>query len=114
MTSAASVLRRARKRAGLAQADLAARLGTKQPVVARWESGARRPSFDDVVRAVSACGLHLDAIVGEPDPGEDALLREWLELSPAERLRRNEQMLATEEWALRAGSRGKRNVDARR
>ncbi len=96
------IIRRARRRRGLSQAELAARLGTKQPVVARWESGARVPSLETVSRAVSACGLGLDVAVVQPDPGEDAALLEWARLSPAERLRRNQQMLATEEWAHRA------------
>ncbi len=97
-----SVVRRARQRAGISQAELARRLGTKQPVVARWESGARVPSLESVTRAVEACGLALDVAVVERDEGEEALLREWRALSPAERLRRNEQMLETEAWLRRA------------
>lgn len=100
--SGGAIVRRARRRAGISQAELARRLGTRQPVVARWESGARAPAFDTVAAAVAACGLELTIGLAEPDPGEDALLLEWLELTPAERLRRNEQMLATEEWARRA------------
>jgi transcriptional regulator with XRE-family HTH domain len=92
------VIRRARRRAGLSQAELARRLGTKQPVVARWESGARAPTLETVARAVEACGLALDVAVVERDPGEDALLREWRRLTPAERVERNRRMLETEEW----------------
>lgn len=97
-----TVIRRARLRAGIAQTELARRLGTKQPVVARWESGARSPSLETVARAVDACGLALDIAVVERGEGEDALLREWQTLSPAERVRRNEEMLRTEEWLRRA------------
>lgn len=67
-------------------------------MVARWESGAREPSLETVSRAVEACGLALDVAVVERDPGEEATIREWQTLSPAERLRRNEQMLETEQW----------------
>ena len=106
--SGGRLIRRARVRARVSQAELARRLATQQPVVARWESGARSPSFETVARAVGACGFTLDAALSERDAGEDALILEWLKLSPAERLRRNEQMLATERWARRA-----RRVDER-
>ncbi|MDQ4124435.1 MAG: helix-turn-helix domain-containing protein [Actinomycetota bacterium] len=92
------VIRRARRRAGLSQAELARRLDTKQPVVARWETGARTPTLETVARAVEACGLALDVAVVERDAGEDALLREWPALTPAERVRRNRAMLETEAW----------------
>lgn len=110
----ASVIRRARLRAGISQAELARRLETKQPVVARWESGARTPSLETVSRAVEACGLAIDVAVVERDPGEEATAREWQTLSPAERLRRNERMLETEQWLRRARLRGGRRDDARR
>lgn len=92
------VIRRARRRAGLSQSELARRLRTKQPVVARWETGARVPTLETVSRAVEACGLSLDIAIVEQDPGEDALLREWQALTPTERVRRNERMLETEQW----------------
>lgn len=107
-----SVIRRARLRAGLSQAELASRLGTKQPVVARWERGARSPSLETVARAVAACGLALDVAVVERDHGEEASLREWRDLSPAERLRRNERMLETEQWLRTARPTGGREDDA--
>ena len=92
------VIRRARRRAGLSQAELAYRLRTKQPVVARWETGARAPTLETVSRAVEACGLSLDLAIVERDAGEEALLREWQTLTPTERVRRNERMLETEQW----------------
>lgn len=104
------VIRRARRRAGLSQSELAQRLRTKQPVVARWETGARSPTLETVSRAVDACGLALDIAVVESDPGENALLREWQSLTPAERVRRNERMLETEEW-LRTARRADQGVE---
>lgn len=98
----ADVIRRARRRAGISQAELARRLGTKQPVVARWEGGAQSPTLESVARAVAACGLRLDLSIEDADAGEDALLREWAKLTPKERLRRNRALLETEEWASRA------------
>ncbi|HEV2757200.1 MAG TPA: helix-turn-helix transcriptional regulator [Actinomycetota bacterium] len=104
----AEVIRRARRRAGISQAELARRLGTKQPVVARWERGAQAPTLESVARAVAACGLRLDVSIEDADAGEEALLREWAKLSPEERLRRNEAMLETERWAARARPPGAR------
>lgn len=98
----AGIVRRARRRAGISQAELARRLGTKQPVVARWERGIQAPTLDTVRRVVAACGLRLDLLLEDADAGEDAQLHEWMRLSPVERLRRNEAMLETEEWARRA------------
>ena len=95
------LIREARKRAGITQAELSRRLGTKQPVVARWESN-RSPSFADVQRAIRACNLSLEIGIGQPDPGEDALIKQWLRLSPKECLDRTLRMLETERWAHRA------------
>ena len=46
----------ARVRAGLTQAELAARMGTTQSVVARLESGAQLPSVKTLLRFAKATG----------------------------------------------------------
>ena len=69
---ASLLIRRARNRAGLTQAELARRLETKQPVVARWESGARSPAYDTVLRALSACGFDIETVLTPADPQTDA------------------------------------------
>ena len=54
---AAALIREARHRAGLSQAQLAAAAGTSQPAVAAYESGSRSPStrtLDGLVRATGA------------------------------------------------------------
>lgn len=86
MTMAAHVIREARERAGLSQAELARRLGTRQPVVARWEAGARTPSFDTVVRAVRACGLDLSFDLYTYDYDDDLAITGTLHLSTEERI----------------------------
>lgn len=96
---ASDLLRRARQAAGVTQAQLAERLGTAQSVVARWESGSRSPSFDTIIRALRACGFEPQVELAERDLGEEALLQQWLKMSPVERLRRNEEMLELERWA---------------
>lgn len=49
----------ARNRAGLTQAELARKMGTTQPVVARLEGGRGRPSMRTLERLAKATGSHL-------------------------------------------------------
>ncbi|HXP85149.1 MAG TPA: helix-turn-helix transcriptional regulator [Bryobacteraceae bacterium] len=55
----ASVLIEARNRAGLTQQELARKMGTTQPVVARLESGRVRPSMRTLGRLAEAAGSRL-------------------------------------------------------
>jgi ribosome-binding protein aMBF1 (putative translation factor) len=48
-----------RTRAGLTQEELARRMGTTQPVVARLESGRSRPSMRTLERLAEATGSRL-------------------------------------------------------
>jgi ribosome-binding protein aMBF1 (putative translation factor) len=48
-----------RNRAGLTQEELARKMGTTQPVVARLESGRTRPSMRTLVRLAEATGSRL-------------------------------------------------------
>ena len=50
----------ARLAAGLTQADIAARMGTSQSVVARLESARHMPTFDMVARYAAAIGRRID------------------------------------------------------
>jgi transcriptional regulator with XRE-family HTH domain len=82
------LIREARKRAQLSQRELAERLGTTQPVIARWETGQRSPSFERVINAVRACGLEVAVGIATPDDQHASLVREALSMSPGERLDR--------------------------
>ena len=69
-TLPAQLIREARRRAALSQAELAARAGTTQSAVARLEAGKAAPRFDRVVDLVAACGLELRVSIREPSrPG---------------------------------------------
>lgn len=81
------LIKEARKRAGLTQAALAERLGTTQPVVARWESERTSPSFRRVVEVIRACGLDLGVRIVTPDDQHALLIEDRLRLAPQERLR---------------------------
>jgi len=53
------LVREARKRAGLTQADLAERAGTTQSAIARLESGRTSPALEQVERLLKLCGFQL-------------------------------------------------------
>ncbi len=55
----ASALIDARNHAGLTQQELARKMGTTQPVVARLESGRTRPSMRTLARLAEATGSRL-------------------------------------------------------
>ena len=55
----ASAVIDARNRAGLTQQELARKMGTTQPVVARLESGRTRPSMRTLERLAEATGSRL-------------------------------------------------------
>jgi predicted nucleotidyltransferase/DNA-binding XRE family transcriptional regulator len=65
----ADLIRQARRDAQLTQGDLAARAGTSQSAIARYESGLTVPSLSTLERLLRACGrsLSLDAL-DRPDP----------------------------------------------
>ena len=70
-----TLLRAARRRQGLTQAELARRAGTSQPVISAYEHGRRDPTFGTLRRLVEATGerLRLDAEVPASDlpPAKD-------------------------------------------
>jgi transcriptional regulator with XRE-family HTH domain len=83
--STASLLRAARRDAGLTQAELAARLGWTQPAVARLERPGANPTVATLDRALRATGRRLTSEPALPGIDETQIL-ERLRLTPAERL----------------------------
>jgi transcriptional regulator with XRE-family HTH domain len=63
------LLRAARRRRGLTQAELAARAGTSQPVVSAYEHGRRDPGFATLSRLIAATGERL--IIDAAPPTSD-------------------------------------------
>jgi predicted nucleotidyltransferase/DNA-binding XRE family transcriptional regulator len=57
--SAGALLRQARTRAGLSQAELAARAGVTQSVISAYESGHRQPAIPTLAALVDAAGYEL-------------------------------------------------------
>jgi transcriptional regulator with XRE-family HTH domain len=82
----AELLRNARWHAGLTQAEVAARAGTSQQALARYERGHSAPSVAVLERLLAASGMRLRAAL-EPEPGlEDEPTLELLDAQPLDRL----------------------------
>ncbi|OHV04760.1 helix-turn-helix transcriptional regulator [Mycobacterium talmoniae] len=87
------LVREARRRAGLSQAELAARAGTAQPAIARWEAGRTAISLDDVFRLVRLCGLDLDLMLVPRDDSDWAQASRLADLTGQERLDRHARLV---------------------
>lgn len=90
MHDPAQLLRDARLRAGLTQAQLAERAGVTQPVVSRAEAAGANPRIGTLDRLLRAAGARLELAAPEqrlPDVDEGQILA-LLRLTPAERLAR--------------------------
>ena len=84
----ADLIREARLRAGLTQAELSERTGTQRSVIARWEQGLVAPSIDTLVELVRSCGYDVPLELVPYDPGPDERVAELQMLSPERRLDR--------------------------
>jgi uncharacterized protein len=86
---AGALIREARRRAGLSQAELARRAGVSQPVISAYESGRRAPGLSTLTKLVEASGHRLQVgLVAEPG------LRRGLPDTPVgRRLRRNRRAI---------------------
>jgi transcriptional regulator with XRE-family HTH domain len=82
----ADLIREARLRSGLTQAELGRRVGRAQSSIARWERGAVTPSFETLRELIRACGLELTFRFANYDDSYVLDIEQYLDLSPAERL----------------------------
>lgn len=64
----AELLRVARRRSGLNQAELARRAGTSQPVISAYEHGRRDPTTRTLRRLVAAAGGRLELRLADELP----------------------------------------------
>ena len=90
------LVKEARRRAGLTQAELAARAGTTQSAVARVESGAVSPSLEHLTKLVRAAGFDIDVRLVPCDEHDLSMALRNRTLTPQQRL---DNMLAFERFA---------------
>jgi transcriptional regulator with XRE-family HTH domain len=104
MDNPASLLRAARRHAGLSQAQLARSLGVSQAAVAKLEHPNSNPTVHTLDRALRATGRRLSLASSEWRPGVDeGLIRHQLERTPVERIRGIETMYSQAHRLARAG-----------
>jgi transcriptional regulator with XRE-family HTH domain len=92
----AALIREARLRAGLSQAQMAERSGRDRAVIARWEQGAVAPSLDTLVELVRSCGFDIPLELLPYDAEPDRRVAELQVLSPERRLDRLLERLGRE------------------
>lgn len=88
------LVREARKRARLTQAELAQRASTTQSAIARIETGESSPSFDAVLRLVRLCGMDLDIMLVERDDSDWLQAQRLAGLTPQRRLDRHARVVS--------------------
>ena len=81
------MIREARKRAGMTQAQVAAAAGTTQSAIARLEAGAQAPTLEQLTKLVRACGFDLSIRLVKADPELGLHVADALAGDPDERLR---------------------------
>jgi transcriptional regulator with XRE-family HTH domain len=82
------LIREARSRAGLSQAELSQRTSRDRSVIARWEQGLISPPLESLLHCVQACGYDLPLVLVPLDESADQELRKQLMATPAERVTR--------------------------
>jgi transcriptional regulator with XRE-family HTH domain len=81
------IIREARRRARLTQAELAQRARTTQSAIARWETGNTEPSWEKLQELVACCGLELTITMVERRDAEERALDQRRAMTADERLR---------------------------
>jgi len=96
MFDAAALIKDARRKAGLSQAQLARRLGVSQAAVAKLERPSSNPTVETLDRTLRAAGRRLEL---EASPWQsnidETLIAQQLRLSPEQRFAQMESMY---EW----------------
>ncbi len=106
MTAAPSVIRSARKAAGLTQSQLAERLGRRQATVAGLERPGANPTLATLEEALHATGHRLELrAVPAKSSIDETLVADRLGLTPAQRLRAFEVAHAEVDALRAAGAR---------
>lgn len=102
------LLKEARRRTGLTQAQLARRLGVSQAAVAKLERPGANPTVDTLDDALWATGhrLALEMSIRRPSVDE-GLIRQQLAIPPAERIRQLDRQAKEMRSLVEAGKRAR-------
>jgi transcriptional regulator with XRE-family HTH domain len=90
----ADLLKEARLRAGLTQAQLGRHVGRSQSQIARWERGDVKPSLETLRELIRACGLELWFRLANYDDSYLVDIAENLRLKPIERVEHMQDVAA--------------------
>jgi transcriptional regulator with XRE-family HTH domain len=82
----ARLIREARELAGLSQAELAALIRSRQPVISRWERGLESPRVDTLARILEACGFEADLVFRRHDDVDRSQVVQQLAMTPRQRI----------------------------
>jgi transcriptional regulator with XRE-family HTH domain len=105
-------IRALRLEAGLSQRQLAGRMGTTQSAIAALERADSNPTWRTIADAADALGHQLALTATPKAPGVDeSLIRQQLELTPAQRLRSLEAMAREARALVLAGARSRGELD---
>jgi transcriptional regulator with XRE-family HTH domain len=102
----ADLLKEARLRVGITQAELGRRVQRSQSQIARWERGDVKPSLETLRELIRACGLELGFRMANYDDSYISLIAQQLRLTPAQRVR-HMQNVAAQMLDLRERIRGR-------
>ncbi len=81
-----SLIKEARLRSGLTQAELANRTGKTQPVIGRWERCEVQPSLETLRELIHACDLELMFSLATFDDSYTGEIKSRLAAAPKERV----------------------------
>jgi transcriptional regulator with XRE-family HTH domain len=84
----ADLLKEARLRAGITQAELGRRVRRSQSQIARWERGDVKPSLETLIELIRACGFDLGWRMANYDDSYLPDIADNLRVSPSERIDR--------------------------
>lgn len=87
-----ALLQEARRKAGLTQRELAARAGTSQSAIARYERARSMPDIETLHRLLGACGFELKWSLQPLDRTSERQIREAIAQSPKDRLDANHRV----------------------
>ena len=85
-------LRKARDKRALSQSQLAEKAGLPPSSISHFESGARKPSFDNLRRLANALNVSTDYLIGRVDQMDS--------IGPAERIHRHLENLSSRDVEL--------------